>query len=582
MAQPSSHLISHSEPLEQVPTGIKGLDEILNGGLPKGRPTLVCGGPGCGKTLLAMEFLIKGAVDYDDPGVYMSFEETAQELSQNFASLDIDLNQLVENNKINIDYVHVERNEIEETGEYDLEGLFIRLGDAIDTIGAKRVVLDTIESLFSGFSSENILRSELRRLFRWLKDKEVTAIITGERGQGQLTRHGLEEYVSDCVILLDHKVVDRIASRTMRVVKYRGSKHNNDEFPFLIDDQGISVLPITSLGLNYAVSEEHISTGIPRLDTMLGGKGYFRSSSILVSGTAGTGKTSIAVHCVAAACKRGEKCVYFAFEEPASQIIRNMYSIGIDLQPFVDQGLLVFFAVRPTMFGIERHLLTMQQLVGEFNPRLVVVDPINNLIASSSEAEVKSMIVRLIDFLKMKQVTALFASLTSGDSNEASTDINVSSLMDTWLLVRYLESNGERNRGIYVLKSRGMNHSNQIREFRVTDHGVELLDVYIGSEGFLAGSARVTHEAFAIIEAENRELEIARKKRELERKKKEVTSQIEALQSSIASTQEELDHIEHMEALRKQMAVNVDEAIAQSRRSDDVAEGNKQGTVKES
>ncbi len=570
MVKPASEKTPDTEGLIRVPTGIKGLDEILNGGLPKGRPTLVCGGPGCGKTLLAMEFLANGAKQFDEPGVFMSFEETSDELSQNFTSLDINLQQLIKDNKIVIDYVHVERSEIEETGEYDLEGLFIRLGDAIQTIGAKRVVMDTIESLFSGFSNETILRSELRRLFRWLKDQGVTAIITGERGQGQLTRHGLEEYVSDCVILLEHRVEEGIASRYVRIVKYRGSKHSNDEYPFLINAQGISVIPITFLGLNYPVSEEHVSSGVPRLDTLLGGSGFYRGSSILVSGTAGSGKTSLSSSFVAEACRNGEKSLFFAFEESAAQIIRNLHSIGIDLQQYMDNGTLRIHSVRPSEFGIEMHLLAMQQLITEYQPKVVVVDPITNLISSASRAEVKSMIIRLIDFCKMNYISAMFTSLTVGSSYEASTDVAVSSLMDTWLLVRYLESNGERNRGIYVLKSRGMNHSNQIREFRLTDHGVELLDVSLGAEGILAGSARLSYEAQQRIDEENRLMEVARARRELERKQEELTSQIAILQASIASTHEEITMIERKEQLRKEMRQSAQVEIAQSRRADEV------------
>jgi circadian clock protein KaiC len=568
MSQPAANEVSQCEALEHVPTGIKGLDDILNGGLPKGRPTLVCGGPGCGKTLLAMESLARGANQYGEPGVFMSFEETADELSKNFASLDIDLNKLIQENKIVIDYVHVERSEIEETGEYDLEGLFIRLGDAIDTIGAKRVVMDTIESLFSGFSNETILRSELRRLFRWLKDRGVTAIITGERGQGQLTRHGLEEYVSDCVIQVDHRVEEGIASRYIRIVKYRGSKHSNDEFPFLISSQGISVIPITFLGLNYPVSEEYVSSGIPRLDSMLGGKGFFKGTSILVSGTAGSGKTSIAASFVAEACRCGDMTLFFAFEESSGQIIRNLRSIGIDLQQYVDKGTLIIHAARSSEFGIEMHLLAMQQLINEYQPKVLVVDPITNLLSSANRAEVKSMIIRLIDFCKMNSISAMFTSLTSGSSIETSTDVAISSLMDTWLLVRYLETNGERNRGIYVLKSRGMNHSNQIREFCLTDHGVELLDVYLGAEGIIAGSARVSHEAQQRIEEENRLIEIARKRRELERKQQEIANQIEVLQASIDSNQEELDNMQRREQLRKEMVSTTQVEIAKSRRAD--------------
>jgi circadian clock protein KaiC len=561
--------VTLSPALEKVPTGIEGLDEILGGGLPKGRPTLVCGGPGCGKTLLAMEFLTRGASEFDEPGVYMSFEETELELSQNFFSLGVDINQLVANNQVIIDYVHVERSEIEETGEYDLEGLFIRLGDAIGSNHAKRVVLDTIESLFSGFSNETVLRSELRRLFRWLKDQGVTAIITGERGQGQLTRHGLEEYVSDCVILLDHRVQDGVANRLLRVVKYRGSKHSNDEYPFLIGDAGISVIPISSIGLNYPVSDEFISSGVDRLDSMLGGQGFYKGSSILVSGTAGSGKTSLVAHFVAAACSRRETSLYFAFEESSNQIMRNLRSIGLDLSPYVEQGLLHFHATRPSSYGIEMHLLMMQQLVQQYHPSMVVVDPITNLLSEHNQVEVKLMITRLIDYFKMNEISAIFTSLTTGDVFETSTVVNISSLMDTWLLVRYLESNGERNRGIYILKSRGMNHSNQIREFRLTNHGIELLDAYLGEQGILVGSARVTHEAQALIDAENRELELSRRKHELENKQQEISNQINIMQSSKNSLQDELDRIGRVEDLRKNMARNMEDQIALSRHADD-------------
>src|SRR5512139_1379513 len=398
--------------LQKSPTGIQGLDEITSGGLPKGRPTLVCGGAGSGKTLLGIEFLVRGATRFNEPGVFMSFEESAEELTKNVASLGFDLNRLVASKRLLVDYVHIERSEIEETGEYDLEGLFIRLCNAIDSIGAKRVVLDTIESLFAGLPNPSILRAELRRLFRWLKKKGMTAIITGERGDNALTRHGLEEYVSDCVILLDHRVADQISTRRLRVVKYRGSIHGTNEFPFLIDERGIAVMPITSLGLKHIVTSQRISTGIPRLDTMLGGKGYFRGSTILVSGTAGTGKTSVAAHFVDAACRRGEPCIFFAFEESPSQIIRNMRSIGIDLQHWVEKGLLTFHAERPTVCGLEAHLASMDKVIKTFKPKVLVVDPVTNLSSVASEADVKAMLVRLLDRMKSNQTTALFTTLT--------------------------------------------------------------------------------------------------------------------------------------------------------------------------
>jgi len=471
----SAKMNSHG--IEKAPTGVKGLDEILTGGLPRGRTTLVCGGPGSGKTLLATEFLVRGALQYGEPGVLMAFEETADELAKNVASLGIDLDALIAREKLFVDYVYIERSEIEETGEYDLEGLFIRLGAAIEAVGAKRVVLDTLETIFAGFGNDSILRSEIRRLFRWLKDRGVTAVVTGERGERSLTRYGLEEYVSDCVILLENRVTDKLASRILRVVKYRGSRHGTDEYPFLIGDDGLWVQPITSLGLEYTVPSGYISSGVHQLDALLAGKGFYRGSSILLSGTAGTGKTSLSASMAEAACRRGERCLYIAFEESTSQIIRNMRSIGMDLNQWVDQGLLRFRASRPSFFGVEMHLLTIQKLVEEFNPSVVVIDPLTSLTTVGSVVEVKSMLVRLIDFFKMHHITTLFTTLTSGEQAEVTTDVDISSLMDTWILVRNRENNGERNRALYVLKARGIAHSTQVREFIMTEHGIELVDV---------------------------------------------------------------------------------------------------------
>jgi len=454
-------------------TGIKGLDEITGGGLPAGRPTLVCGGAGCGKTLLALEFLVRGATLYDEPGVFMAFEETADELTSNVASLGFDLGDLIARRKLHVDYVHIERSEIEETGEFDLDGLFVRLGHAVDSIGAKRVALDTLETLFASLSNEMILRAELRRLFRWLKDKGMTAIITAERGNNSLTRHGIEEYVSDCVILLDHRVTEQISTRRLRVVKYRGSLHGTNDYPFLIDEQGIVVLPITSIGLTNEASEERISSGIPLLDAMLGAKGFYRGSSILVSGTAGTGKTSVAAHFVNAACQRGERCLYFSFEESMSQVVRNMRSIGIDFQRWIKYGLLKFHAVRPSEYGLERHLLTMHKLVDEFKLSVVVVDPITNLTLTGSLGDVQAALMRLIDLLKTEQLTSLFTSLSHVSTGLEQTVVGMSSLMDTWIVLQDIESGGGRTRGICVLKSRGMAHSNQVQEFRFTDRGLQ-------------------------------------------------------------------------------------------------------------
>jgi circadian clock protein KaiC len=525
------------------PSGIKGLDEIMEGGLPTGRPTLVCGNAGCGKTLLAMEFLVRGATEYNEPGIFMSFEESAEDLVQNVATLGFDLQNLIDNKKIFIDFVYFEKNEIEETGEYDLEPLFIRLGSAIDEIGAKRVALDTIESLFSGLSNETILRAELRRLFRWLKNRGVTAIITGESGAGSsLTRHGLEEYVSDCVVFLDHRIRDQISTRRLRVVKYRGSVHGTNEYPFLIDSKGITVFPITSLKLDHGISEKRISTGIERLDAMLGGKGFFEGSSILVSGTPGTGKTSIASSFSDATCRAGKKCLYFAFEESPNQIIRNMGSIGMDLQKWVDAGLLRFHASRPTLFGLESHLAMMFKMLQDFQPDVVVVDPISNLLSVSNEKNVQSMFTRLIDTLKGRQVTTMMTNLTHFGVEEQ-TQAGISSLMDTWILLKDIEADGERNRGLYVLKSRGMAHSNQIRELILSEKGINLIEPYIGLGEVKTGSARYIQETMDTAEAKKQEDELERQCLKLETRRKVLDAQIAGLQAEFESEKNEFDRI---------------------------------------
>lgn len=535
--------------LPKALTGIQGLDEITGGGLPKGRPTLVCGGAGCGKTLLAMEFLVRGATQFDEPGVFMAFEEAAKDLTENVASLGFDLQDLIARKKMVLDFVHIEPSEVHAVGEYDLEGLFIRLGAAIDSIGAKRVVLDTIESLFTSLPDPFILRAELRRLFRWLKEKGVTAIITGESGDQTLTRQGLEEYVSDCVIVLDHRVSEQTSSRRLRVVKYRGSTHGTNEYPFLIDEQGISLLPITALDLQQASSTQRISSGIPRLDAMLGGTGFYCGSSVLVSGTTGTGKTSLAAHFADAACRRGERVVYFAFEEPPSQIMRNMRSIGIDLEPWAKKDLLRFQASRPTFAGLEMHLTRMHKAVNNFKPHAVVVDPLNGFVTGSNETEVKAMLMRLVDYLKTNQVTGMFTSLTSGGGPLEQSEVAISSLVDTWLLVRDIEIGGERNRGMYILKSRGMAHSNQIREFLLTDHGVELRDVYVGASGVLTGSARLAQEAQEQAGTLARRQEVERRQLELERRRKALEAQIAALRAEF-----EAQEIETMSIIGREQA----------------------------
>src|SRR6202522_2947377 len=559
--------------LPKAPTGIQGLDEITGGGFPAGRPTLVCGSAGAGKTLLAMEFLVRGATAYNEPGVFMAFEETAPELTQNVRSLGFDLDELAKEKKLVIDFVRIERSEIDETGDYDLEGLFIRLGAAIDAVGARRVVLDTIENLFSGLQNEGILRAELRRLFRWLKDKGVTAVITAERGEGALTRHGLEEYVSDCVILLDHRVTDQVSTRRLRIVKYRGTAHGTNEYPFLIDEDGFSVLPVTSLGLQHHAIDEHISSGIPRLDTMLGGEGFYRGSTVLVSGTAGTGKTTLSAHFVDAACRRGERCLYFSFEESQGQIIRNMRSIGLNLEQWTRKNLLRFHSSRATLYGLEMHLAIIHKIVQEFQPTVVILDPIGSLIQAGNQRDAHTMIMRLIDFLKQRGVTAFLTNLTSGGEALERTDVEISSLVDTWLFMRDIMLDGESNGAMYVLKPRGMAHSNQLREFLLTKDGVDLLDVYVGPEGVLTGSSRLSQEAREKASALARQQDAERRNRDRTRKREVLEARIVALRKEFELDEAEAETSSAQDLSREEMITADREAMSRSRQADVVKGG---------
>lgn len=517
--------------LAKTPTGITGFDDITLGGLPTGRPTLVCGAAGCGKTLFATTFLVNGVGQFDEPGVFISFEERAEDLAANVASLGYNLEELVAEGKLAIDHIRVDPSEIEENGEYDLEGLFLRIGFAVDAVGAKRVVLDTIETLFSGFSDVALLRAELRRLFGWLKDRGLTAIITGERGDGQLTRQGLEEYVSDCVVLLDNRVIDQVTTRRLRVVKYRGSAHGTNEYPFLIDTGGISVLPVTSSGLHRPASNEIASSGVPGLDAMLNKNGFYRGSSVLVSGVAGTGKTAFASHFAGAACQRGERCLFFAFEESADEILRNAGSYGLDLRQWIEAGLLRFEASRPSLFGLEMHLARMNRDLQQFKPDVVIIDPISAF--RGPVAEVHATLLRMIDLLKSQSITGLFTSLRNNNGQSDEAESGLSSLMDAWVKLENSEANGELNRTLYVMKARGMSHSNQVREYRITDHGIDLIEPYIGPEGVLTGTARITQMGREQAARLRRQQETEQRRREIVRRRAALERQIEELRATL-------------------------------------------------
>jgi circadian clock protein KaiC len=524
--------------LAKCATGIAGFDEITLGGLPSGRPTLIIGGPGSGKTLFALEFLVNGAMKFDEPGVFISFEETETDLEKNVSSLGFDLKVLKQKKMLCIDQVQIDSNEIIETGSYDLEGLFVRLGYAIDSIGAKRIVLDTIEAIFSSFSDTSILRSEIHRIFRFLKEKGVTAIVTGEKGELSLSRYGLEEYVSDAVILLDNRVIGNIATRRMRIVKYRGSSHGTNEYPFLIDEEGFSILPITSLGLLSKASKNRISTGIKDLDDMFGGAGYFEGSSILLTGQAGSGKTSFGAELISSACKDGKKGLLILYEESIGQIVRNMSSIGIDLQKFIDDGRLLIHVNRPDAFGLEMHLLGIHKLIKDFEPDVVVIDPVSSLMTTGEELEVRSTMIRTIDLLKGKGITSMFTDLKGAENPNRSSLI--SSLADTWILLEDIEANGENNRLLRVVKSRGMAHSNQIREFMITSNGIKLMPLYVGPHGVMTGSARYAQEAIEHQEASTLEEQIERAERRLEHLRTSLNAQVESLQLEFKENETEI------------------------------------------
>jgi circadian clock protein KaiC len=515
--------------------------------------------------MLGVEFLVRGAMEFNEPGVLMAFEETPRDIATNVASLGFDIQALARKKKLYLDFLSVEPSEIKESGDYDLGGLFIRLQAAIAAVGAKRVMFDTLEALFSSFSNPQILRAEFRRLFRWLKDRGLTAIVTAERGEGNLTRYGLEEYVSDCVILLDHRVKNQISERRLRIVKYRGTSHGADEYPFLIDERGMSILPLSALQLQHKVWNERVSSGIPDLDKMLEGQGYYRGTGILVTGTAGSGKTSVSAAFIDAACRRGERCLFIDFEESRDQVARNMKSIGFNLNRWAGKGLLTHEAWRPTQFGIEMHLLRIHKLIEKHKPQCVVIDPITNLMHGSGDKEVYSMMMRLMDFLKNSGITAIFVSLTAGGSKLESSTVGVSSLADTWILLRDIESDGERNRCIYVLKSRGMAHSNQLREFVITAKGIKLIPPYIGPGGVLTGTSRINQEAKEKFAALQRDFEISRKQREVSRKRRALEAQAASLQAELVTVDREAEDLTRENKKREQQA-HVDQAgLAKSR-----------------
>jgi circadian clock protein KaiC len=561
--------------IKKIPSGVKGLDQLTNGGLPFGRTTLVCGGAGCGKTMFGIDFLVNGARQHDEPGVYLMFEENARELADNVRSMGLDLEELQNEGKLLLEHIWVDRNELEETGEFDLEGLFIRLEHAVKKVNARRVVLDTLDVLFQGFSNDAVLRAELRRLFRWLKDRGLTAVITAESGIGTLTRNGFEEYVADCVIFLDHRVKDQISTRLLRIIKYRGSSHGTNEYPFLISNEGLSVFPVTSFKLDHKASKERISTGVPKLDEMFGGKGIFRGSSTLITGTPGTGKSTLAAAFLEGACSRGERCVLFSYEESPDQVMRNMHSVGIDLEKWVKKGNLHIFSARPTLQGLEQHLVHMHDIISEYQPTVVAIDPISNFTLDREALDLKPMLMRLIDLLKGRNITGVFTSLTNGSAESLEdTQIGVSSLMDTWLLLRNLETNGERTRTLYILKSRGMSHSNQVREFIMSDTGIDLVDVYLGTGTVLTGTARVMQESADKAAEELKQQQHLHLIKRLENKRRTLEARIQALQAQAEADVAEMDLLLKRDQVRNDARLRDVQRLATMRDGTSGTDGN--------
>lgn len=531
--------ITMAPQLPKARTGIRGLDEITMGGLPRGRPTLVCGPAGSGKTLLAIEFLVRGALEYGEPGVFVAFEETATDLAANVASLGFDLEDMQRRDLLAVEEILIDADQIIETGAFNLDGLFLRIGAAVDAVKAKRVVLDTVEVLFGGIANQGILRAELIRLFKWFKDRGLTVIVTGEQGERLMTRHGLEEYVADCVLVLDHRISDQLSTRRLRIAKYRGSLHGTNEYPFLIGSKGMSVLPITSLELQHTVSSSRVASGIDRLDHMLGG-GVFRGSSVMITGSAGTGRTTFAATYADAACRRGERALFVSFEESQPQVIRNMKSCGLDLAQHVKSGHLRFFTSRPSEYGLEMHLISIHQIVDEFKPALVVIDRISDFGAMGTFNEIRATFTRLIDYLKKLQITAVLTELRSTADETEFREVGVDSIMDSWIALAFMDSGGERNRSVSIVKARGTANSNQLREYRITDGGIELIDAYLGLGEVLTGTARIAQEARERDKASAEAVSAQRRRTELDLKEHLTAAQVETLEAERSAIKLEL------------------------------------------
>lgn len=476
--------------VDKAPTGVRGFDVITGGGVPRGRATLVTGASGTGKTLFGVEFLVRGAVEHGEPGVLISFEETADDIAANVAGLGFDIPALRAQGLLAVDAFVSDGTQEVTAGPFDLDGLFLRLDAAVASVGARRLVIDTIESLFGRLHDEVALRGELVRLFHWIKARGLTAVITGEQGQGgRLTRFGIEEYVSDCVIVLDTRLHDDVSTRRLRVAKYRGSTHGTNQYPFVITERGFAVLPLTAMGLTYDAPDDRISSGVPALDEMLGG-GILRASTVLVSGSAGTGKTTIAAQAVEAACERGERALFVTFEESPAQLMRNMRSVGIDLQRWIDAGRLRIEAERSTAMGLEEHLVALDRYIEEAQPTVVALDALGSLGRVGTGTAVTATVARQVDAMKSRGITSVLTVLAGEGEGEAAS-LAVSSLTDTWLLLRNVERDGERNRLLFVIKSRGTAHSNKVREFLLTESGAQLVDVFVDDDGeVLTGSRR--------------------------------------------------------------------------------------------
>ena len=512
-----------------VSTGVKGLDDVLGGGIPQGHAMLLVGKPGTGKSILSMEYLLHGIELHKENGVYISFEESEKQIISNAASFGWKFEEMVKKNKLAISYIDMQPEQMRTVGDYDLSALILRVKGAIKKVNARRVVIDGINNLLSTFDDERIIRSDLLRLIREIKEVNATIFITGERGHDSWSKMGFEEYLADGLMHLDNRTDGNYQTREIQVVKCRGINHYTGKSPFIINSEGMSIRPLITADFDYKVLKSRVSTGIADIDNMLGGKGLYRGSTVYITGPSGAGKTSISSSFANGACSRGERALFLAFEESSDQIIRNMKSIGLSLDKWVNEKLLYFYTARATTNSLEGHLDNIMTMVREVEPTCVVLDPISAFRPIANENETKLMLIRLNDYLRARKITTVFTALSSDGEYSEHADVQLSSIADTWIVVRIMDYKGERNNVMQLMKSRGMSHSRQMKEMYFTGNGLKLQNVYQGPEGVLTGAARIGQEKYEKLKEARNVIEIDKNRKKIERKKSLLEASIEAL-----------------------------------------------------